>query len=62
MNIGRLVFAQIMDVLDPKQLTLCIDRYPMPALQGSIAGLPLRSSPSIPPLQNGEQTENQAQG
>jgi transposase len=30
MNIGRLVFAQIMDVLDPKQLTRCIDRYPMP--------------------------------
>ena len=30
MNIGRLVFAQIMDMLDPKQLTRCIDRYPMP--------------------------------
>jgi hypothetical protein len=28
MNIGRFVFAQIMDVLAPKQLTRCIDRYP----------------------------------
>ena len=30
MNTGRLVFTQVMDVLDPKQLTRCIDRYPMP--------------------------------
>ena len=30
MHIGRLVFAQIMDMLDPKQLTRFIDRYPMP--------------------------------
>lgn len=30
MNVGRLVFAQIMDMLDPKQLTRCFDRYPMP--------------------------------
>lgn len=30
MNAGRLVFTQITDVLDPKQFTRCVDRYPMP--------------------------------
>jgi hypothetical protein len=30
MNTGRLVFTQVMDILDPKQLTRCVERYPMP--------------------------------
>jgi hypothetical protein len=29
MNTGRLVFTQVTDVLDPKQLTRCIDSFPM---------------------------------
>ena len=30
MNQGRMVFSQITDMLDPKQLSRCIQRYPMP--------------------------------
>ncbi len=30
MNAGCLVFSQVMDVLDPKQLSRCLDSYPMP--------------------------------
>src|SRR5690554_5623225 len=30
MNTGRLIFSQVMDVLDPKQLTRCVNRFPMP--------------------------------
>lgn len=30
MNSGRLVFTQILDVLDPKQISRCVARYPMP--------------------------------
>jgi hypothetical protein len=36
MNSGRLVFAQIIDVLDPKQFTRCIERYPMPRASRSM--------------------------
>jgi hypothetical protein len=30
MNTGRLVFTQVTDVLDPKQLSRCVNSYPMP--------------------------------
>jgi len=30
MNEGRTVFSQIMDILDPKELTRCVARHPMP--------------------------------
>lgn len=30
MNAGKLVFTQVTDILDPKQLSRCVDRYPMP--------------------------------
>lgn len=30
MNEGRTVFSQVMDILDPKELTRCVARYPMP--------------------------------
>ncbi len=30
MNIGQLVFTQVMNILDPKQLSRCVARYPMP--------------------------------
>ena len=36
MNSGRLVFAQIIDVLDPKQFTRCVARYPMPRASRSM--------------------------
>jgi len=36
MNSGRLVFAQIIDILDPKQFTRCITRYPMPRASRSM--------------------------
>jgi len=29
MNSGRLIFTQITDILDPKQLTRCVNQYPM---------------------------------
>ena len=29
MNIGRTVFSQVMDILDPKELTRCVSSYPM---------------------------------
>ncbi|MBD3297261.1 MAG: IS4 family transposase [candidate division Zixibacteria bacterium] len=38
MNSGRLVFSQVMDVLDPKQLSRCLDRYPMPRASRSFSG------------------------
>lgn len=39
MNSGRLVFTQITDVLDPKQLTRCVNSYPM---QRASKGMPAR--------------------
>jgi len=36
MNTGRLVFTQITDVLDPKQLSRCVNRYPMPRASKSM--------------------------
>ena len=30
MNTGRLIFTQVLDVLDPKQLSRCVARFPMP--------------------------------
>ena len=36
MNSGRLVFDQIIDVLDPKQFTRCVARYPMPRASRSM--------------------------
>lgn len=39
MNTGRLVFTQVTDVLDPKQLTRCVDSYPMPRAS---KGMPAR--------------------
>lgn len=36
MNSGRLVFAQIIDVLDPKEFTRCVARYPMPRANRSM--------------------------
>lgn len=36
MNSGRLVFAQIIDVLDPKQFTRCVTRFPMPRASRSM--------------------------
>jgi hypothetical protein len=30
MNHGRLIFSQVTDILDPKQLSRCFARYPMP--------------------------------
>lgn len=36
MNSGRLVFAQIIDVLDPKQFTRCVARFPMPRASRSM--------------------------
>ena len=30
MNAGRLVFTQVIDILDPKELTRCVKRFPMP--------------------------------
>ena len=30
MNEGRTIFSQVMDVLDPKELTRCVSRHPMP--------------------------------
>lgn len=30
MNEGRTIFSQVMDVLDPTELTRCVARYPMP--------------------------------
>jgi hypothetical protein len=36
MNTGRLVFTQIMDVLDPKQLSRCMVRFPMPRASKSM--------------------------
>jgi hypothetical protein len=35
MNSGRLVFSQITDMLDPKQLSRCLQRYPMPRVSKS---------------------------
>ena len=32
MNEGRTVFSQVMDILDPKELTRCVSRYPMPRI------------------------------
>ncbi len=39
MNTGRLVFTQVSDVLDPKQLTRCVESYPMPRAS---RGMPAR--------------------
>ncbi|NJO21151.1 MAG: IS4 family transposase [Spirulinaceae cyanobacterium RM2_2_10] len=39
MNAGRLIFTQVTDVLDPKELTRCLDRYPMPRAS---RGMPAR--------------------
>lgn len=32
MNEGRTVFSQVVDILDPKELTRCVARYPMPRM------------------------------
>jgi hypothetical protein len=37
MNNGRLVFSQITDMLDPKQLSRCLQRYPMPRASKSFS-------------------------
>lgn len=37
MNQGRMVFSQITDMLDPKQLSRCIQRYPMPRVSKSFS-------------------------
>lgn len=37
MNRGRLVFSQITDMLDPKQLARCLQRYPMPRVSKSFS-------------------------
>jgi len=36
MNTGRLVFTQVTDVLDPKQLTRCVNSFPMPRASKSM--------------------------
>lgn len=36
MNIGRLIFTQVLDVLDPKQLSRCVARFPMPRISKSM--------------------------
>lgn len=36
MNAGRLIFTQVLDVLDPKQLSRCVTRFPMPRISKSM--------------------------